>query len=363
MAENDPTAEQSIFTIRDCMGGDLAPCLAWLPDGLIPYAIIFFTIIGVLILALGVWKKVVDLWRAITWGPRALWRWITGYEPPKSKAEKNTEKILKMMFAAQAKQAEKSGADLPQDTVERAVAAMREVLESNDPGKDDARKAFQKGDIQGAENALIAVYEGEDPAFKRIDDEALQFKGKHARTAREIAALAAVRSVEDALVWYQKAADLEPDDFSTRIELARLHQAHGNLDAAYKSTLAAQQAAKDDRDRSVALNEIGGVLVAQGDLPGALGSFRASMVIRKRLAEADASNAGLQRDLSVSHNKIGGVQVKQGDLPEALRSFRASHAIFERLAGADPSDAGLQRDLSVSHNKIGGVLVAQGDLP
>jgi hypothetical protein len=52
------------------------------------------------------------------------------------------------------------------------------------------------------------------------------------------------------------------------------------------------------------------------------------------------------------------VLVAQGNLPEALKSFRDGHAIRDRLAKSDPGNAGWQRDLSVSYEKIGNVLGA-----
>ena len=57
----------------------------------------------------------------------------------------------------------------------------------------------------------------------------------------------------------------------------------------------------------------------------------------------------------MSHNKIGNVQVAQGDLPAALTSYRASLAIRERLAKADPGNAEWQRDLIVSYVKLSDV--------
>ena len=117
------------------------------------------------------------------------------------------------------------------------------------------------------------------------------------------------------------------------------------------------------RDLSVAYDEVGDVLVAQGNLPEALKSFRASHDTLDRLAQADPNNAGWQRDLSISQEKVGNVLVAQGNLPEALTSFRASLAIRERLAQADPGNAQWQRDLSISQEKVGDVLVAQGNLP
>jgi hypothetical protein len=60
-------------------------------------------------------------------------------------------------------------------------------------------------------------------------------------------------------------------------------------------------------------------------------------------AEPDAPRS--QRDLSVSYNKVGDVQSAQGDLTGALKSYRDSLAIRERLAKLDPGNAGWQGDL------------------
>jgi tetratricopeptide (TPR) repeat protein len=84
---------------------------------------------------------------------------------------------------------------------------------------------------------------------------------------------------------------------------------------------------------------------------------------RLRHGSERTPSAGWQRDLSVSYNKIGDVLVAQGNLPEALKSYRDELAIADRLAKADPGNAGWQRDLSVSYNKLGDVLVALGNLP
>jgi tetratricopeptide (TPR) repeat protein len=107
------------------------------------------------------------------------------------------------------------------------------------------------------------------------------------------------------------------------------------------------------RDLSVAYDEVGNVLVAQGDLTAALQAYRDSLAIFERLAKADPGNAGWQRDLSVSYNKVGDVLVEQGDLTAALQAYREDLAIAERLAKADPSNAGWQRDLQTSIGKIG----------
>ena len=75
------------------------------------------------------------------------------------------------------------------------------------------------------------------------------------------------------------------------------------------------------------------------------------------MAKADPENAGWQRDLSVSQEKIGDVLVAQGNLPAALESYRAAHAIFDRLAKADPGNAGWQSDLAANCAKLGGLYI------
>ena len=99
------------------------------------------------------------------------------------------------------------------------------------------------------------------------------------------------------------------------------------------------------------------MLVAQGDLAGALEVLPRQPRDRRPLAASDPGNAGWQRDLSVSLNKVGDVLVAQGDLAGALKSYRDGLAIADRLAKSDPGNAGWQRDLSVSLNKVGEVLV------
>ena len=103
------------------------------------------------------------------------------------------------------------------------------------------------------------------------------------------------------------------------------------------------------------------MLVAQGNLPEALKSYRDSLAIFDRLAKADPGNAGWQRDLSVSYNKVGDVLVAQGNLPEALKSFRDSLAIADRLAKADPGNAGWQRDLAISNERIADIYLRDGN--
>jgi tetratricopeptide (TPR) repeat protein len=170
------------------------------------------------------------------------------------------------------------------------------------------------------------------------------------------------------------------DDPAVLSELTIAHEelgdvliAQGNLPEALRSyrvsfsirerlTKAEPGTAEWQRDLSVSYNKIGDVLVAQGNLPEALISYQASLAIRENLAKADSGNALWQRDLSASYDRVGNVRFARGNLPEALTSYQASLAIRENLAKADPGNTGWQRNLSLSYTKIGTVLVAQDNL-
>jgi tetratricopeptide (TPR) repeat protein len=109
-------------------------------------------------------------------------------------------------------------------------------------------------------------------------------------------------------------------------------------------------------------NKIADVQTAQGDAAGALKSYRDGLAIFERLATSDPSNALLQGALTESYNKVGGVQMAQGDVAGALKSYRDGLAIAERLTTFDPGNASWQGTLAASYNKIGDVQMAQGDV-
>jgi tetratricopeptide (TPR) repeat protein len=117
------------------------------------------------------------------------------------------------------------------------------------------------------------------------------------------------------------------------------------------------------RDLAVSHETVGGLLRKQGDLPGALSAFKASLDIRERLQAADPHNAWQPRDLSGTYHLVADTLAALGDLSGALEGYRLSLAFAEQLAAADPGNAIWQRDLAVNRTRIGHVARAQGRLP
>jgi tetratricopeptide (TPR) repeat protein len=164
---------------------------------------------------------------------------------------------------------------------------------------------------------------------------------------------------------FTEAARIDPDNVWLWIQIGDLWDTRGSLAEAKKAFAAASHAAarnSDDHDLATSYNKIGDVQEAQGDLAGALTSYRDSLAIIDRLAQSDPGNATWQRDLSVAYSRIGDVQMVQGDRAGALTSYRDSFAIIDRLAQSDPGNASWRYHLSVAHERIGDVQVVQGDL-
>ena len=289
------------------------------------------------------------------------------------------------------------------------VAALSAIQEQAARGDGDYAKAFdllKAGKGAEAVPLLIAAADAKKARAAKENTEA-------AKAYREAATVAGLGNPKLASELYGRALEIDPDDRESLYWHGWLHLLAGKLEVAERSLqslLAKATEAKDQqgifrallrlglvahkrgnlnlaremqnaassivaarvksrpedlewqRDLSVLYIKVGNVQVAQGQLPDALITFRDSLAIAERLANADLGNAEWQRDLSVSYTKVGGVLLAQGRLPDALTAFRDSLAIAERLANADLGNAEWQRDLSVLNLHLGDVYQAQGDL-
>jgi tetratricopeptide (TPR) repeat protein len=168
-------------------------------------------------------------------------------------------------------------------------------------------------------------------------------------------------STTDVIARYEQVVSLDPGLHWDWVTLCRLYKEGGRLPEARRAAEQAAGTAADDRDRSVALNELGEVFVAQGDLGQALKAYQGGLTIARALAAADPSSVLGKIDVCVSLGRVGGVLQEQGDLGGALKAFQEELTIARAIAAADPSDAEAKRDVSVSLNKVGDVLEAQGD--
>ncbi len=92
--------------------------------------------------------------------------------------------------------------------------------------------------------------------------------------------------------------------------------------------------------------------VAQGDLAGALTSYRDSLAIRDRLAKSDPGNAGWQRDLAISFSKLASVYLAQNDDARGREAREGGRAIMVKLVALSPDNATWKSDLAWFDGRI-----------
>jgi tetratricopeptide (TPR) repeat protein len=203
------------------------------------------------------------------------------------------------------------------------IAVFRSAVEdiAATPEGAAALARYNAGDEPGALAVLDQLRAARDRARQtRIDVES-------AAEARRIAALALDArnkgrvATAAVIARYEEVTRLDPALHWDWVELGRLYQDAGRLPDARRAAERAAATAGDDRDRGVALHELGVIQRAQGDLRAARQAFEQYLAIARRLAAADPSSASLQRDVSVSLNKVGDVLVAQGDLAGARTRY------------------------------------------
>ena len=242
---------------------------------------------------------------------------------------------------------------------------VAELANSPNPERRQALERYADGDRVGAFATLKELTRIEEAAGETA------VKLRAAARYREQAALAAdMKDRGDpgvttltVLAEWEDAAERDSGDFWTWVYVSRLQHEAGQTGRAIDAARELQRVATTDRERSVALSEMGNLLLPAGDLPGARRSFEDSLQVARRLAAANPTSAQAQRDVSVSLERLGNVQVVAGDLPGAQRSFEYNLQMHQQLAAANPTSAQAQRDVSVSLERLGGVQVAAGDLP
>ena len=168
----------------------------------------------------------------------------------------------------------------PEERTRRNTAAAEIVAETTPTARAAARE-LAAGDLAGAISTL-----------KR---EARADMVAAAEKWRRLGALVRGANTTEARAAYEEALRLEPDNFWTCIELSRLRQEAGDLNSARVAALAAERAARADRDHLVAAGALGDVLREGGDLAGARSRHEAGLAVRERLARENPGSAEAQR--------------------------------------------------------------------
>ena len=190
-----------------------------------------------------------------------------------------------------------------------------------------ALQRFNNGDEAGAVAILGQLNDARDQTLQ------LAANLEKAVRRRDQAELA-VRAWHDGKVdatypigLYEQVVALDSGITWDWVELSRLYRAAGRLPDALRAAKRAAQSARGDRDRYLALAELGDTLAAQGDAPGARTAYDSALGLAR-------GSAAAQRDLFVVLVKLGDLQQAGGQAAAARQSYEDALAIAQRLAAA-----------------------------
>ncbi|HEV2718907.1 MAG TPA: protein kinase [Thermoanaerobaculia bacterium] len=147
-------------------------------------------------------------------------------------------------------------------------------------------------------------------------------------------------------------------------QLGDVRMAQGNLAAALavfnrSLSLATLAAARDGRDPAVALSVgtahfwVGNALQLKGDLPSALIHMREYRRIAEELARKYPRNDDYQIERIYGHSNVGSILEAQGDIAGALEEYRLGLAVRKARVAANPADTKRRLDFAVGLNKVG----------
>jgi tetratricopeptide (TPR) repeat protein len=170
-----------------------------------------------------------------------------------------------------------------------------------------------------------------------------------AKRYREIGALAFLNDPREAVTYYAKATELDPNDPYGWNNLGILQTRLGELDAAvtsYERVLALGNRATDQEVIATATSNLGIVYTTRGDLVQAEAMHKKALVFYEAL--------GSKASMAANYGSLGNVYYTCGDLVRAEAMHREALALREAL--------GSKEGMAASYSGLGLVYHTRGDL-
>jgi serine/threonine-protein kinase len=114
--------------------------------------------------------------------------------------------------------------------------------------------------------------------------------------------------------------------------------------------------------QSKALDQIGDVSMARGDLPAAIAVFNQSLALAQVAAQRDRNDPDLALQVGTAHFWVGEALRRAGNLAGALTQMREYGRITEELAKKYPASDEYQIERVYGHSNVGSILELQGDI-
>lgn len=117
--------------------------------------------------------------------------------------------------------------------------------------------------------------------------------------------------------------------------------------------------ATNDSEQSLALDRLGELDLALGNLDAAMVSFQKSLTIKRSLAKGDPDSPAPQFQVVVTLTRVGDVQMRQSDYDAAQSTYEEQLEIVRQRVAADPKDDAWQALLLTNLHQLGDVKLAK----
>jgi hypothetical protein len=198
---------------------------------------------------------------------------------------------------------------LPNEALRLAAEGL---VDAREPAQVAARRKVASGDFDGARADLRRHAE----------------TAKSADAWRDLATLEALKQLEPALAGFETARKLDGREFVSLVTLRRLYSGLNRPDEARDAANSAVAAARTDRERAIALDELGDVCMIARDGAGAKQAYEQSLSIVRGLLDRNPRDNERLRDLAVGHYKLANLGL---DVPQNLNGAIAA---FEKIKAA-----------------------------
>mgnify|MGYP003643114460 CR=1 FL=1 len=205
-----------------------------------------------------------------------------------------------------------SGLGFDPESERTITRALTTIIESGGRRKAAAINYLIEGDVSTAAEAIEEV--------ARDQSDASHETRKAAATSwREAGALYYSSSIEKAVLSYEAAYDLEPEDVRNVLELAFTYLRAGRMNDAESMFNAALELQPQSERLATALRGLGAVAKLRGDYAAARSYLSRSMLI--------AEESNVQREIILDLLLFGAVARAQGDNDEALAVFERAYSL------------------------------------
>ncbi|MCC7324798.1 MAG: hypothetical protein IT358_13235 [Gemmatimonadaceae bacterium] len=247
--------------------------------------------------------------------------------------------------------------------VERFRAEVTGVVAQASPERLAALERFGDGDRVAAWQVIAELTQASVRARVAAAQAAAAADVRELARLREIMRDNGEATAVEVLALWDQAYELDPSDYRTSVQQGRLAGILGRYPEGAAAFVRAVRSARDDRERLIALEERGSLLLrARDDVSAARDLLTESLEVARGLAAADPQSVTLARDVLRSAALLGDALAQIGDSTGAQQRYSEALGISLRLSAVDSTSLTLQDDLAASLSRVADVLQATGNL-